>query len=298
MVACLRKSSSSSSSPSSLHAAEEAGGHHDKRRAGAQGAVDKLFIFGAPAHSDPGLSFNGGCIPGLRAFSSYKSALGFRRLDFATLLSKPLGFEHNKMDVAMFDTATDEVQTSRCPEPLDTGLSSMSFSIHHSHGTYVFKMKNVPIPLEVRDIGLYNSYTLNTSKVRSRVEKKGWALLASATEPGGNGSGPQVAHLTQEPDSGRCLLSFQGSNSVADVQANVKASKVSFCGLEERVHKGYAENMMRMTQSPEWQSNIRTKLPSCASVWAVGHSMGGAMASIFTACIHAAKSEDYYKMNW
>jgi len=43
-----------------------------------------------------------------------------------------------------------------------------------------------------------------------------------------------------------------------------------------------------MTQDDEWQTNIRSKLGKCRNVIATGHSLGGAMATLFTMCIAQA----------
>lgn len=265
--------------------------------------VDQLFVFGMPAVSEFGLSRkDGSCIPGKRVFSSYKTLWGtLRMLDYPEVAGSLLGFAHNKMDSIMFDTSDSQVKTGTCPDSVYQDKHTMlALSIHHKD-TYIGNAHKVTahgVPPEVIDVALWNSYERDLAVARRHVEAAGWNMLGSAFHSGSWVGGDQVAHLMQNRSSGQCMLTFQGSDSLPDVWSTLDASKVSFCGLPGRVHKGFRDNMMSMTTSSDWQAAIRTRLPSCSEVWAVGHSMGGGMASLFTACMINGESDDFEQMSW
>ena len=51
---------------------------------------------------------------------------------------------------------------------------------------------------------------------------------------------------------------------------------------------GFKYHLLRLVESRELQENIRPKLKFCNTIDAVGHSLGGAMATLFSMCIHNA----------
>jgi hypothetical protein len=90
----------------------------------------------------------------------------------------------------------------------------------------------------------------------------------------------------------------------------------AFCGfLDERdeqhlqaghvfAHRGFRDQLLRVVQSSEYQANIRPLLSSCTTVMPVGHSLGGAMAELFAACVSRAPQRgqagyaDYAYIGW
>ena len=56
-------------------------------------------------------------------------------------------------------------------------------------------------------------------------------------------------------------------------------------------HWGFKYHLLRLVSSHEFQENIRPKLKQCNTIDAVGHSLGGAMATLFSMCIHNAPKQ-------
>merc|ERR1711879_370790 len=69
------------------------------------------------------------------------------------------------------------------------------------------------------------------------------------------------------------------------------------------VHQGFVNEIRYRLLSTEYTKNIKPRLGSCARVTVAGHSLGGALAEIFSWCAaggdgHAANTEDYDMIRW
>lgn len=147
---------------------------------------------------------------------------------------------------------------------------------------------------EAASIGLKNSYDADLNNVKKNVQQEGWNLVGSALA-----GEEDISHLFQQPGSLRCMLTFEGSDSFSDWVTDAAVRRAEFCGLEMKVHVGFRNEVRRLVKSESWQREIRPKLGKCSSVDAVGHSLGGATATLFTTCVDFANgSDDYNLMGW
>jgi len=143
--------------------------------------------------------------------------------------------------------------------------------------------------------------------VKAMAWSRGWNLVYTAYHSGfGNiQGGSQVSHLVQHPETLECFITFQATRSLKDWIANIDFWPVrNFCGLPGIFHRGFRNHLRNMIYSDDWQSNIKTKLPSCAKVYVAGASLGAATSDLFTACVnHAPTPEndpegDYQYFGW
>ena len=185
------------------------------------------------------------------------------------------------------------------------------------------------------------SYERDPKVAAQMAKSAGWRVVGAAMYEAGTSEtllwsfGTQVSYLVQNPRSRDCIVTFQGTNDNADFLQNVRGVTRPFCGLtletdrcctiplpvltilgtcpgtcavtkqgDSFVHSGFAAELERITQHPSWQKNVRERLPSCAHVSAFGHSLGGAMSDLFTACMTRKPQEgsfgheDYASMSW
>mmetsp|Transcript_113308 Transcript_113308/g.241808 ORF Transcript_113308/g.241808 Transcript_113308/m.241808 type:complete len:236 (-) Transcript_113308:16-723(-) len=83
-----------------------------------------------------------------------------------------------------------------------------------------------------------------------------------------------------------CVIAFSGTDSPFDIVDNFDGRTVNMCGFEG-VHRGFASEVNDLLAAPEWKKTFRPYLSGrdCrGGVTVVGHSLGGAQASIFAAC--------------
>jgi hypothetical protein len=91
-----------------------------------------------------------------------------------------------------------------------------------------------------------------------------------------------------------CALAFSGSNDLTDWANNLARglAQRTFCGLEG-IHDGFVEELEGVSDHAFWRDSVLPMLrsPECSTVNAVGHSLGGAMAAIFAACVNCPTCE-------
>mmetsp|Transcript_27411 Transcript_27411/g.63319 ORF Transcript_27411/g.63319 Transcript_27411/m.63319 type:complete len:391 (-) Transcript_27411:69-1241(-) len=110
----------------------------------------------------------------------------------------------------------------------------------------------------------------------------GWTLLASySVQSNGYTDGLHVYGK-----DGTCVVSFRGSDDPDDYASSIRATyepPVEKCG--SALHSGFWHEMVLLIQSPLWESSaIPAITGQCQTIYAVGHSLGGALAQIFAAC--------------
>lgn len=77
----------------------------------------------------------------------------------------------------------------------------------------------------------------------------------------------------------------------------------AFCGIPG-VQKYIADHLRRFIHTDIYKDTVRTGLPGCNSVRATGHDLGGALATLWAACINSglkpgdAGYEDYANASW
>ncbi|CAE7547032.1 unnamed protein product [Symbiodinium necroappetens] len=228
--------------------------------------------------------------------------------------------------------------------PNSTWLVRADWSLHsgtyfnqvaaRSSNTFVKRLSNWALDL---------SYTRDAEKGAELARQGGFRVVGAARyQPGDSRMildaplwpnwwqfGEQVSYLVQHPQTLECLVTFQGTYDTVDWSQNARGITREFCGLtlpddrccpwplptcrgdcrvqrdgDSFVHSGFWAELYRMTQVPSWQQNIRPRLPYCKEVSVFGHSLGGAMSTLFAACIGRAPKngthgyEDYASISW
>jgi len=262
----------------------------------AAGRVSHMFTFGAPHPSNPMLTTqSGGCFNGYRV-TAWDDDLFVDDEDIVPTLLVASSYNHpNVRTLAVVNKGNGVQSTWSCGKnPIRFTNPKVSL---HDKGGYMRNMDRLESSYwrakEASAVGLKNSYEGNLGTVRSNVAAEGWNLVGTSE------SGEDVSHLFQDPSSLRCILTFEGSDSFGDFVADAEIIRVPFCGLPMKAHTGFKKELLRMVGSRSWQSNVRPKLSKCSSVDVVGHSLGGATASLFAACVDFQNgSEEYNKMSW
>jgi len=273
------------------------------------GMVDGLFTYGAPGTSSPGMRNprrSDGCFPGKRFWTTRPQWFGLE-VDTVVPLSGVIGFRHAKMDGVDLNDKKKTYSIKRCEDYLMDYPVGLPKTELHDRERYIDQAEELGALISnISNIGLRKSYVQDPKEAAERVAEYGWNLVTTAIDDG-KGSivgGYQISHLIQNPHDLSCIITFQGSSSFGDWLGNAGIAKVDFCGLDVEVHAGFRDHLRRMTRSDIFQSAVRPYLPSCSNVYVTGHSLGGAMAELFTACVAQAPSsgepgyDDYRYMGW
>jgi len=269
----------------------------DGSNATASGQISHLFTWGAPHPSHPKMtSKNGGCFNGYRIINFDRDWFVDDEDIVPTLLTFTKYNHPHVKTLAVTDTKDPVKSKWSCGDnPLR--YTNVRVSLHDK-GKYMSNMErlnnNYDRAKVASKVGLWSSYESDLSKVRANAQTHGWNLVGVA-----KAGDEDVSYLIQETSTRRCILTFEGSDSFNDWVNDIKIFREDFCGLDPKVHNGFRTELRFMVKSSEWQSNIRSKLGKCSDVDVVGHSLGGAVATLFAGCANSQNgSEDYNDISW
>jgi len=261
------------------------------------GRVSHLYSFGAPHPSGPMLTRkNGGCFAGFRVIAFEHDLFVDDEDSVPTLLVPFKDYYHPNVETLVVIDGTSDPHKGTWSCGLNPRRFTNPSPSLHSASVYLKLMGKMPKEFarakEAAAIGLAISYE-SASEAKRVVEAQDWNMIGTASV------GEDVSYLVQDPRTLRCLLTFEGSDSWDDFKTDAKVKRVPFCGLPQQVHLGFRDELRRIIGSGGWQNNIRPHLGRCASVDVTGHSLGGAVATLFAACVdYKNGSDDYKNMSW
>jgi len=122
-----------------------------------------------------------------------------------------------------------------------------------------------------------------------------WRLVAREVYENAVDSDPVL--VIQDVKTLGCVLAFTGTDYIAEVGTSLQRYGTGYCGYDG-VHAGYRNELWTLTNTI-W-GGIRPKLEKCANVTCVGHSLGGALCEIFSACANSGNftDPDYHMLAW
>lgn len=266
------------------------------QNASASGSISHLYTWGAPHPSNPKITArNGGCFKGAR-FTNFDRDLFVDDEDIVPTLLVATKYNHPQIEtIALADTKGAVRSKWSC------GKNPWRFTnpkaLLHLKGKYMSNMERLDnsygLEKEASRVGLAISYESDVNAVRANSRKYGWNLVGVASV------GEDVSYLVQQKSSLKCILTFEGSDSFSDWITDANIIRREFCGLPLKAHSGFRKELRIMVRSSSWQTNIRSKLGKCSSVDVIGHSLGGAVATLFAGCVDNPNgSEDYKSMSW
>jgi len=109
---------------------------------------------------------------------------------------------------------------------------------------------------------------------------------------------PDAVMLVQDPKTMDCALAFTGTNNVKEFGTSLVTHDGNYCGYTH-VHQGYI-NELRWLGKSKMYERLKTKLPKCNKLTVTGHSLGGALAEMWTACVSGRKNngEDFEELTY
>lgn len=274
---------------------------------GKPGIADGVYPHAAPPTAWPPLRdplSSDGCFPGMRTWTARRN-FGVKWIDTAAMVTGWAGFRHPYMEAAELNVGTDRTTPFGCSSRSPNMPRGAPFVIHH-RDYYINTAKLIsPLHYNVSKVGVALDLISDLDEARQIARDSGWRVVGHSLNPGNwLYVGWSSSFLVQQPDTRVCMLTFMGSKAVADWVANLHVWRANFCGLDVKVHMGFRNKWRNVVRYRDWQESIRSKLPKCAQVLVVGHSLGGACSELFAACAARAPGleeeghEDYSYINW
>lgn len=267
---------------------------------GTPGIVSLLYTFGSPAVAGTSLTNFSGCFAGKRTLTMQEGDT----YDAIGLIGRLFRYKNAMQSFQTIDVDTNEVKVYPCNEDtakLPNGKPG-PFSLHfkETYGPLIANSSLCPFEKAMGFFAEVTGFEKDQTVAKQGVESQGWNLVASALHDGGFIiGGSQVVHLIQHPETLDCVITFQGSQSRKDWYGNFPQGKMRFCGRTEKVHRGIAKVLKLATESDDYVSMIKPKLPQCGRVITVGQSQGAASAELFAACANQPNpptDDRFYKL--
>jgi len=260
----------------------------------ASGYVNKLYTWGAPSVYDDGSEGGrqnlqdprtGGCWQGQRIITINSGGwTGTWDVDVVSQVANAVGYKHAKQPTAWLSNESNVIFNEACGVDRETwGWSSVSL---HSQNVYAARAD-----LLSGEASTFTKYFLKASYYQATdaanyISPSGYKLVGSSEWD------DKETHLMQHPSSKNCVLAFQGTTSerILDWWDNIRFYDVTFCGLGDTVHGGFVDQLRTILDTQSFKTNIHNKLPKCNELTVVGHSLGGALAALYSYCLNAGSS--------
>jgi len=266
-----------------------------------QGTVSELFTYGAPGTASPQLR-NGasedGCFPGIRVYNENRSPgifWGyFTKSDPVSFITNAIGYAHARMEaVTLREWMRGDPAHFKCSGENQWWPSADAWLWASGHYTETYndlaaaQESFATVPTFLRMV--MNVYQPEVPGGQL-AQDTAWRMIASADCKDSWGTTDR-AELYQESGDKACVLVFEGTefeglDAVSDAITDLNVKAVDFCGFTD-VHRGFVNELNGVVACPHYISRIKSKLPHCSEVVAAGHSLGGALAELFTACANS-----------
>lgn len=135
----------------------------------------------------------------------------------------------------------------------------------------------------------------SAEEAKIHFERDGWSLVASVQSKNAHLFGLVLKHVHLVRNSSpHCILAFMGTQFVRHwlrySMPSVLRPMEIWCGIPG-VHTGFIRALVNLAKEASYQNEMKPELRRCKTVEATGHSLGGAGAALFEACVNEKLAE-------
>jgi len=282
----------------------DAAGIHASNESLPLGTVSAIYTFGAPSTSHPAftdLARPDGVFQGLRCYTEniFGVADESRQVDGGAIFGT---YEHPKVAMAALHWQRDSSYVpgaGQPEEPKQKALVYADWGLHREHHyqdrlahitlhgqSHVSRMPFAQAKLfATLAFGAYSEPTEMREKIRMHLP--GWRLVNHATQ--NTLEALDTVWIVQQESSKDCAIVFEGTSGPSELSTSITQYATGYCGYP-RVHVGYRNKLWWITQGIMPQ--LRPTLARCNRVTCTGHSLGGSLCDIFSACANSRRTGD------
>mmetsp|Transcript_57543 Transcript_57543/g.168518 ORF Transcript_57543/g.168518 Transcript_57543/m.168518 type:complete len:405 (-) Transcript_57543:68-1282(-) len=302
--------------PSGLSAAPILAAARQPQQQTQNGTIRAMYTFGAPGVAEPplvNLLDKDGCFQGLRSYTEDVLSPITKQVD-AAAISSP--YPHAKIATAVLHSNMDSKYVP-CPGETDwpNDRKGTEFAEWRLHWQEDYEPRLRALTLQGQDrsgeepfksaclsvILSFKTYdTTNHAEDAIRERFPSWKLVAKETLVSGSGAlyDEDPMMLFQDHETLDCMVTIAGINYFGkEIATAITVELGSFCGFEG-IHTGYRDQFRQLAELL-WP-RLQLKLPKCRTVSCAGHSMGGALCELLTACVNSQRTSepDYQQLSW
>ncbi|CAJ1431633.1 unnamed protein product [Effrenium voratum] len=270
---------------------------------------DGIYTYGAPGTASTSLadlSHEDGCFAGLRVWTEDVLAPSLKQEDGAAISDQ---LNHPKVATLRLHEENVDSHYKPCPgeesEPFSKGNKFADWRLHWEP-KYKPRLGNVTLmgqkmanqaPFNLAygynriAYKQYDSTTHAKAQIKERLGDS-WNIVARWTLVQGAASmyDEDPMMLVQDSATQKCVVAFAGINNYGNELATATDVRTDdFCGFKG-VHAGYRDELMRIVKTV-WPK-VQPLMGKCSHVACTGHSMGGSLCDLFSACANSGRVED------
>lgn len=280
------------------------------------GVVDAIYTFGAPGSAKQPLENmlrDDRCFAGLRSYTEDVLGPATKQVDGAAISNTDL---HARMPTVVLHWNRDSIYVAGPGEttwPNDNDGGVFGDWRLHWETDYAPRLKQVAVngenvsskePFATASKFVTLAYKIYDSLPHARADVAtklpGWKVVALETLISGTGTiyDEDPVMLVQDSSTLDCALVLAGTNNLAnELTSSTTGYDSSYCGFSG-VHVGYRNELWHIMHYT--MPALRPKLAKCGKVSCVGHSMGGPLCEIFSACANSGRQDDadFQQQSW
>jgi len=294
---------------SSTKDSEEPPHHHHHH---SLGIVDEMYTFGAPGTAKPAftnLASADGIFIGLRLYT--ENIFGVNRessqVDGGAVFDDYL---HPEIGVVALHWKEDSTYVPGRGHPSWPIQSQPGKAIFmdwglHKEKNYQDRLNAITVDkMSVNNQELFRKARLMVSlafgaysdtpdmKAKARYGLPGWKVVAHEIQ--NTLEAKDSIWLVQEQDTMDCAFVFTGTSTFAELGTSIKSVGHPFCGFKE-VHRGYQDKLYWLMKG--LMPKLRPKMAQCNRMTCTGHSLGGSLCDVWSACANSKRTNDkHYKL--